>query len=89
MILKSYYEVYQGKDHLFYWRLYAPNHRQVADGSEGYSTKQGAERGIISSIRQSTGLVAKWEAGAKYGNKYSMRWLRIAATSIPVRYPHP
>lgn len=88
MILKSYYEVYAGKDDLFYWRLFAPNHRQVADGSEGYTTKHGAERGIISSIRHSTGLTAKWEAGTKYKNKYSMRWLRIAATTVPVRYLH-
>jgi len=35
------FEVYQGKDNLYYWRLKAANGEIVSWG-EGYSTKQGA-----------------------------------------------
>ncbi len=89
MILKSRYEIYQGLDQLYHWRQRAANGRQVSDGSESYSTKQGAERGIFTSIYSACGIRPNWEAGAKYGHRYSMRWLRVAAATVCVRTYHP
>lgn len=40
--------VYQSPNSVqWYWRMKAPNGRIVADGSEGYKTKQGATRAAI------------------------------------------
>ena len=39
------YEVHQGADGQWYWRLRAPNARIVAQG-EGYKTRAGACRGV-------------------------------------------
>lgn len=36
-----------GADHKWYWHMVAANGRIVADGSEGYSTKNGCERAIV------------------------------------------
>lgn len=37
---------HMGNDHKWYWRMVAKNGRVVADGSEGYSTKNGCLRAI-------------------------------------------
>ena len=39
----SYFEIYKGSTE-WYWRLVSANGRIVADGSEGYSSKENAVR---------------------------------------------
>ena len=41
-----YFEVYQGKDGQYYWRLKSGNHQTVAIGGEGYTSKQSCLHGI-------------------------------------------
>jgi uncharacterized protein YegP (UPF0339 family) len=36
--------IYEGRDGLFYWRMKSRNHKVIADGSEGYSTRSNARR---------------------------------------------
>lgn len=36
-----------GADYKWYWHMVAENGRIVADGSQGYSTKNGCERAIV------------------------------------------
>ncbi len=43
----GYYTIKKGKDDQFYWNLKAANHEIICQ-SEGYTTKQGAEKGIES-----------------------------------------
>lgn len=42
------FEVYQDSAGEWRWRLVAPNGNIIADSGEGYSSKQGAKRGIES-----------------------------------------
>lgn len=42
------FEVYEDSAGEWRWRLVAPNGNIVADSGEGYSSKQGAKRGIES-----------------------------------------
>ncbi|WP_458210808.1 HVO_2922 family protein [Haladaptatus sp. NG-SE-30] len=42
------FEVYQDKAGEWRWRLVVPNGNIIADSGEGYSSKQGAKRGIES-----------------------------------------
>ena len=44
------WEVFEGKDHQFYWRLIAANGEPVAQ-SEGYVTESGAWEGIRAAHR--------------------------------------
>ena len=37
----------RGANHKWYWHMVAENGRIVADGSQGYSTKNGCERAIV------------------------------------------
>ncbi len=49
----GYYTLFKGKDGQFYWNLKAANHEIICQ-SEGYTSKQGAEKGI-ESVRQNAG----------------------------------
>jgi len=40
------FELYQGKDTQYYWRLKSGNGQTIAVGGEGYTTKAGAQNGI-------------------------------------------
>lgn len=40
------FEIYQGHDRQFYWRGRSSNGMIVADGSEGYATRQNARRAV-------------------------------------------
>lgn len=42
------FEVYQDRGGEWRWRLVVPNGNIIADSGEGYSSKQGAKRGIES-----------------------------------------
>jgi uncharacterized protein YegP (UPF0339 family) len=42
------FEVYEDSAGAWRWRLVAPNGNIIADSGEGYSSKQGAKRGIES-----------------------------------------
>lgn len=48
MARRQTFEVYQDSAGQWRWRLVAPNGNIVADSGEGYSSKQGAKRGIES-----------------------------------------
>lgn len=41
-----YFEIYQGANEQWYWRLKSGNHQVVAIGGEGYSSKQSCLHGI-------------------------------------------
>lgn len=41
-----YFEVYKDAALKFRWRFWAPNGRIMADGGQGYATKQGCVDGI-------------------------------------------
>ncbi|MDU8925352.1 DUF1508 domain-containing protein [Pasteurellaceae bacterium LIM206] len=41
-----YFEVYQGANNQWYWRLKSANHQVVATGGEGYVSKQSCLHGI-------------------------------------------
>lgn len=61
----GYYTLFKGRDGQFYWNLRASNHEIICH-SEGYASKQGAQRGIDSCrqnapaapVRDNTQLVA-------------------------------
>ena len=40
------YEIFEGKDGLWYWRLRARNGRIIADGAQGYRRRRGCLYGI-------------------------------------------
>lgn len=40
------FEVFKGKKWKWYWRLVAQNGRVIADGGQGYSTRQNARRAV-------------------------------------------
>ena len=40
------FEVYRGKDKLWYWRFRAKNGRITADGGEGYKRPSGAQKAV-------------------------------------------
>lgn len=42
------FEVFQDRGGEWRWRLVVPNGNIIADSGEGYSSKQGAKRGIAS-----------------------------------------
>ena len=42
------FELYQDRASEWRWRLVAPNGNIIADSAEGYTSKQGAKRGIRS-----------------------------------------
>lgn len=42
--MKRCFEVYRGRDGMWYWRLWAGNGRVIADGSEGYAKSSNARR---------------------------------------------
>jgi len=44
-------EVYCGKDHAWYWRVRAANHRTVLTGGEGYTRKADAVRAAKKFLR--------------------------------------
>lgn len=44
---KPVFEVYQGSDDKWYWRLRAVNNKIIATGGEGYQTQGGAEEGVF------------------------------------------
>lgn len=46
------FELYEDRAGEWRWRLVAPNGKIIADSGEGYSSKQGARRGI-ESVRRS------------------------------------
>lgn len=46
MAAKPVFEVYQDRAEEWRWRLVARNGNIVADSAEGYTSKQGAKRGI-------------------------------------------
>ncbi|MFW5965229.1 MAG: HVO_2922 family protein [Halodesulfurarchaeum sp.] len=48
MARKQTFELYEDSAGEWRWRLVAANGQIVADGGEGYSSKQGAKRGIES-----------------------------------------
>ncbi|MFP4530449.1 MAG: HVO_2922 family protein [Halodesulfurarchaeum sp.] len=48
MARQQTFEVYEDSAGQWRWRLVAPNGNIVADSGEGYSSKQGAKRGIES-----------------------------------------
>ncbi|PSQ16182.1 DUF1508 domain-containing protein [Halobacteriales archaeon QS_8_69_26] len=45
---KAVFELYEDNAGKWRWRLVAANGNIIADSGEGYSTKQGAQRGIES-----------------------------------------
>ena len=45
------FEIYQGKDSQWYWRLIAGNNRIIAVGGEGYVSKHNAKRAVSTVIR--------------------------------------
>ena len=40
------FEVYQGRNKKWYWRLLAANGEIISDGGQGYSTSQNARRAV-------------------------------------------
>lgn len=40
------FEIYQGKDKKWYWRVRADNGKIVADGAQGYANKGSAKRAV-------------------------------------------
>jgi uncharacterized protein YegP (UPF0339 family) len=46
-LTKPKFEVYQGSDDKWYWRLRAVNGRVIATGAEGYERQEGAEEGVF------------------------------------------
>lgn len=48
MVRGARFEVYEDKAGEWRWRLVAANNNIIADSGEGYTTKQGAQRGIAS-----------------------------------------
>lgn len=48
----KYSEPFQGKDDKWYWHLRATN-GEVVSQSEGYETREGAEKGINAAIKAS------------------------------------
>lgn len=48
MARRQTFEVYEDSAGEWRWRLVAPNGNIIADSGEGYSSKQGAKRGIES-----------------------------------------
>lgn len=40
------FEIYEGRNKKWYWRLKAHNGKIIADGGQGYSTSQNARRAI-------------------------------------------
>jgi hypothetical protein len=48
MSRRQTFEVYEDAAGQWRWRLVAPNGNIIADSGEGYSSKQGAKRGIES-----------------------------------------
>ena len=43
---KARFEVYNAEDGDWYWRLISNNGRIIADGSEGYETRQSCTAGV-------------------------------------------
>ena len=63
------FEVYQGRNKKFYFRLKATNGQTILTG-QGYKTKSGAKRGV-ESIRKNSGRDAAFEVKtAKNGETY-------------------
>jgi len=51
-----YFQIYQGSSGGWYWRLRDSNHKTIADGSEGYSTRDGVIRAVnnvVTAVRDS------------------------------------
>jgi uncharacterized protein YegP (UPF0339 family) len=40
------FEIYEGRNKKWFWRLVAENSKIIADGSQGYSTSQNARRAV-------------------------------------------
>lgn len=41
------FEIYEGRNKKWYWRLKADNGKIIADGGQGYSTSQNARRAVL------------------------------------------
>lgn len=41
------FEIYEGRNKKWYWRLKADNGKIIADGGQGYSTSQNARRAVV------------------------------------------
>ena len=54
------FEIFEGRNKKWYWRLIAANGKIVADGGQGYSTSQNTRRAVI---KLKTMLVEKGIAG--------------------------
>lgn len=51
-----YFQIYQGSNGHWYWRLRDGNHKTIADGSEGYTTKDSVVRAVnnvVDAVRNS------------------------------------
>jgi uncharacterized protein YegP (UPF0339 family) len=46
MEVKMRFEVFKSKNKKWYWRLVAQNGRIIADGGQGYATRQNARRAV-------------------------------------------
>jgi hypothetical protein len=57
MPAEAVFELYQDRASEWRWRLVASNGNIIADSAEGYSSKQGAERGI-ESVKRTAGNAA-------------------------------
>lgn len=57
------FEVYQGDDEQFYWRLKAGNGQIIATGAEGYTTKGAAIR-AVDGVEKSVAAIVVAKAGA-------------------------
>ncbi|AGB15023.1 hypothetical protein Halru_0380 [Halovivax ruber XH-70] len=54
------FEVYRDRADEWRWRLVARNGRIIADSGEGYTSKQGAERGIESVKRSAADAAVEY-----------------------------
>lgn len=45
--MKRHFEILEGWDGRWYWRLVAGNNRIVAEGGEGYRSRAGARRAVM------------------------------------------
>jgi len=54
------FEVYRDRADEWRWRLVARNGRIIADSGEGYTSKQGAERGIESVKRNAADAAVEY-----------------------------
>ena len=54
MVQLPYFQIYKGSNGNWYWRLRDSNHKTIADGSEGYVSRDNviaAVRNVVKAVR--------------------------------------